>query len=76
SSSPPPGEVLQLCLCGTISESKGDNVKRAAKQLRTCLSWRESIGADYLMADELSGELSDGLAYVAGHDDEYTPVFF
>ncbi|KAG2375881.1 uncharacterized protein HKW66_Vig0159650 [Vigna angularis] len=26
------------------------------------------------MADELSGELSDGLAYVAGHDDEYTPI--
>lgn len=26
------------------------------------------------MADEFSGELADGLAYVAGHDDEYRPV--
>ncbi|XP_047174003.1 phosphatidylinositol/phosphatidylcholine transfer protein SFH6-like [Vigna umbellata] len=55
-------------------KAKGDNVKRAAKQLRACLSWRESIGADYLVADEFSGELADGLAYVAGHDDEYRPV--
>lgn len=26
------------------------------------------------MADEFSGELADGLAYVAGHDDESRPV--
>ena len=25
-------------------KAKGDNVKRAAKQLKACLSWRESIG--------------------------------
>ncbi|CAJ1925552.1 unnamed protein product [Sphenostylis stenocarpa] len=55
-------------------KAKGDNVKRAAKQLRACLSWRESIGADHLMADEFSDELADGLAYVAGQDDESRPV--
>ncbi|KAL9327928.1 hypothetical protein ACSQ67_002931 [Phaseolus vulgaris] len=55
-------------------KAKRDNVKRAAKQLRACLSWRESIGADHLVADEFSGELADGLAYVAGHDDESRPV--
>ncbi|XAR57238.1 hypothetical protein NMG60_11025300 [Bertholletia excelsa] len=53
---------------------KGDNVKRAAKQLRACLSWRESIGVDHLMADEFSAELAEGMAYVAGHDDDSRPV--
>ncbi|XP_027362538.1 phosphatidylinositol/phosphatidylcholine transfer protein SFH6-like [Abrus precatorius] len=55
-------------------KAKGDNVKRAAKQLRACLSWRESIGTEHLVADEFSAELADGLAYVAGHDDESRPV--
>ncbi|PSS33869.1 Random slug protein [Actinidia chinensis var. chinensis] len=55
-------------------KSRGDNVKRAAKQLRACLSWRESIGTDHLIADELSAELAEGVAYVAGHDDESRPV--
>ncbi|XP_054806457.1 uncharacterized protein LOC129309103 [Prosopis cineraria] len=55
-------------------KAKGDNVKKAAKQLRACLSWRESIGTEHLIADEFSAELSDGLAYVAGHDDESRPV--
>ncbi|XLS55585.1 hypothetical protein HN51_005340 [Arachis hypogaea] len=27
-------------------KQKGDNVKRAAKQLKSCLSWRDSIGTD------------------------------
>nr|XP_009411268.1 PREDICTED: uncharacterized protein LOC103993063 isoform X1 [Musa acuminata subsp. malaccensis] len=55
--------------------AKGNNVKKAAKQLRTALSWRESIGtADHLIADEFSEELGSGLAYVAGHDDEARPV--
>ena len=54
--------------------TKGDNVKKAAKQLRACLSWRESIGTDHLIADEFSAEIADGLAYVAGHDDEGRPV--
>ncbi|KAF7837286.1 SEC14 cytosolic factor-like [Senna tora] len=55
-------------------KGKGDHVKKAAKQLRACLSWRESIGTEHLIADEFSAELSDGLAYVAGHDDESRPV--
>ncbi|GFZ14105.1 Sec14p-like phosphatidylinositol transfer family protein [Actinidia rufa] len=55
-------------------KSRGDNVKRAAKQLRACLSWRESIGIDHLIADEFSAELAEGVAYVAGHDDESRPV--
>ncbi|TKY71179.1 Random slug protein 5 [Spatholobus suberectus] len=55
-------------------KAKGDNVKRAAKQLRACLSWRESVGTEHLVADEFSAELADGLAYVAGHDDESRPV--
>lgn len=54
--------------------AKGDNVKKAAKHLRTCLSWRESIGTDHLIADEFSAELADGAAYVAGHDEESRPV--
>ncbi|KAL6970416.1 hypothetical protein U1Q18_030116, partial [Sarracenia purpurea var. burkii] len=53
---------------------KGDNVKKAAKQLRACLSWRESIGTDHLIADEFSAELAEGVAYVAGHDEELRPV--
>ncbi|KAK1651902.1 hypothetical protein QYE76_069707 [Lolium multiflorum] len=54
--------------------SRGDSVKKAAKQLRAALSWRETIGADHIIADEFSGELADGMAYVAGHDDENRPV--
>ncbi|XP_022748958.1 uncharacterized protein LOC111298506 [Durio zibethinus] len=54
--------------------AKGDNVKKAAKHLRACLSWRESIGTENLIADEFSAELADGVAYVAGHDEESRPV--
>ncbi|XVE81607.1 hypothetical protein DITRI_Ditri15bG0078700 [Diplodiscus trichospermus] len=54
--------------------AKGDNVKKAAKHLRACLSWRESIGIENLIADEFSAELSEGVAYVAGHDEESRPV--
>ncbi|URE02286.1 SEC14 cytosolic factor family protein [Musa troglodytarum] len=54
--------------------AKGDSVKKAAKHLRTVLSWRESIGTEFLLADEFSAELGDGMAYVAGHDDEARPV--
>ncbi|XBH86324.1 hypothetical protein VPH35_074010 [Triticum aestivum] len=54
--------------------AKGDNVKKAAKTLRAVLSWRETIGADHIIADEFSGELSEGMAYVAGHDDDNRPV--
>ncbi|XP_062150382.1 uncharacterized protein LOC133858951 [Alnus glutinosa] len=55
--------------------SKGDSVKKAAKSLRACLSWRESIiGTENLIADEFSAELAEGVAYVAGHDEESRPV--
>ncbi|EEF45312.1 uncharacterized protein LOC8280934 [Ricinus communis] len=54
--------------------AKGDNVKKAAKHLRACLSWRESIGTEQLIADEFSAELAEGVAYVAGHDEESRPV--
>ncbi|CAL9186837.1 uncharacterized protein LOC103979892 isoform X1 [Musa acuminata AAA Group] len=55
--------------------ARGDSLKKAAKQLRAALSWRESIGiADHLIADEFAAELAGGLAYVAGHDDEARPV--
>ncbi|KAG8074073.1 hypothetical protein GUJ93_ZPchr0006g42593 [Zizania palustris] len=54
--------------------SRGESVKKAAKHLRAVLSWRETIGADHIIADEFNAELSDGVAYVAGHDDEARPV--
>ncbi|KAL1536076.1 phosphatidylinositol transfer protein 3-like isoform X1 [Salvia divinorum] len=55
-------------------KAKGESVKKAAKHLRNCLSWRDSFGIDHLMADEFSSELAEGMAYVAGHDDELRPV--
>ncbi|KAF0912541.1 hypothetical protein E2562_015238 [Oryza meyeriana var. granulata] len=54
--------------------ARGESVKKAAKHLRAVLSWRETIGADHIIADEFSAELADGVAYVAGHDDEARPV--
>ncbi|PAN50851.1 hypothetical protein PAHAL_9G551600 [Panicum hallii] len=54
--------------------SRGESVKKAAKHLRTVLSWRETVGADHIMADEFSAELADGVAFVAGHDDDGRPV--
>ncbi|KAK8948738.1 hypothetical protein KSP39_PZI005124 [Platanthera zijinensis] len=53
---------------------RGENVKKAAKHLRAVLSWREAIGTEHLMADEFSAELSDGVAYMSGIDDEGRPV--
>ncbi|KAL6548391.1 hypothetical protein OROGR_008812 [Orobanche gracilis] len=55
-------------------KAKGESVKKAAKHLRNCLAWRDSIGIDDLLADEFSAELAEGIAYVAGHDDELRPV--
>ncbi|XP_042444766.1 uncharacterized protein LOC122029723 [Zingiber officinale] len=55
-------------------KAKGDNAKKAAKQLRAVLCWRESVGTDHLIADEFSEELAGGFAYVAGHDGEARPV--
>ncbi|XP_010523158.1 PREDICTED: phosphatidylinositol/phosphatidylcholine transfer protein SFH6, partial [Tarenaya hassleriana] len=54
--------------------AKGDNVKKAAKMLRACLSWRSSLGVESLIADEFTAELAEGSAYVAGYDDESRPV--
>ncbi|XP_044485049.1 uncharacterized protein LOC123210640 isoform X2 [Mangifera indica] len=54
--------------------AKGDNVKKSAKHLRACLSWRESIGLENLTADEFSAELVEGVAFVAGNDEESRPV--
>ncbi|XP_042491482.1 uncharacterized protein LOC122071229 [Macadamia integrifolia] len=59
---------------GRFLKAKGDSVKKAAKHLRACLSWRESIGTEYLIADEFSAELAEGFAYVAGHDNDSRPV--
>ncbi|XP_021717113.1 uncharacterized protein LOC110684973 [Chenopodium quinoa] len=53
---------------------KGENVKKAAKLLRACLTWRDTIGTENLIVDEFSGELAEGIAYVAGHDEEARPV--
>ncbi|KAL0718973.1 hypothetical protein Bca4012_068296 [Brassica carinata] len=55
-------------------KAKGDNVKKAAKQLLSCLSWRQSIEIERLGAEEFSTELSDGVAYIAGHDGDFRPV--
>ncbi|XP_077227044.1 SEC14 cytosolic factor-like [Tasmannia lanceolata] len=55
-------------------KTKGENVRKAAKHLRACLSWRDSIGTEHLVADEFSSELAEGFAYVAGHDHESRPV--
>ncbi|KAG2727538.1 hypothetical protein I3843_01G156500 [Carya illinoinensis] len=55
-------------------KAKGDSVKKAAKNLRACLSWRDGIGTDHLMADEFSAEIAEGVAYVAGHDEESRPI--
>ncbi|KAK4365930.1 hypothetical protein RND71_013810 [Anisodus tanguticus] len=55
-------------------KAKGDNVKKAAKQLRNCLAWRDSLAIDHLIADEFSAELAEVAAYVSGHDDESRPV--
>ncbi|XP_066388485.1 SEC14 cytosolic factor-like [Miscanthus floridulus] len=59
---------------GRFLRSRGESVKKAAKHLRTVLSWRETVGADHIMADEFSAELADGVAFVSGHDDDGRPV--
>uniref|UniRef100_A0A1J3JUE4 Random slug protein 5 n=1 Tax=Noccaea caerulescens TaxID=107243 RepID=A0A1J3JUE4_NOCCA len=55
-------------------KGKGENVKKAAKQLISCLSWKQNIDIERLGAEEFSTELADGVAYVAGHDGESRPV--
>ncbi|KAG6432245.1 hypothetical protein SASPL_103820 [Salvia splendens] len=75
----PPLTIKQEKFCNNACverflKAKGDHVKKAAKQIRACLAWRDSIGTDNLMADEFSAELAEGVAYVAGNDDELRPV--
>ncbi|KAL1197544.1 Phosphatidylinositol/phosphatidylcholine transfer protein SFH3 [Cardamine amara subsp. amara] len=53
---------------------KGDHVKKATKQLISCLSWRQNFDIERLGAEEFSTELSDGVAYIAGHDGDSRPV--
>ncbi|GLJ22030.1 hypothetical protein SUGI_0412760 [Cryptomeria japonica] len=55
-------------------KARGNNAKKAAKQLRACLTWRDSIPVEHLIADEFSAELAQGVAFVAGRDDESRPV--
>ncbi|KAF3635328.1 heat shock protein 70 [Capsicum annuum] len=74
-----PLSVKQEKLCNSACierflKVKGENVKKAAKHLRNCLTWRDSLGIDHIMADEFSAELAEGVAYVSGHDDESRPV--
>lgn len=74
-----PLTVKQEKLCNSACverflKVKGENVKKAAKHLRNCLNWRDSLGIDNLIADEFSAELAEGVAYVSGHDDESRPV--
>ncbi|XP_039060747.1 SEC14 cytosolic factor-like [Hibiscus syriacus] len=67
----------KFCSNGCVERflrAKGDNVKKAAKHLRACLAWRESIGTENLIADEFSTEIAEGVAYTAGHDEESRPV--
>ncbi|TXG72048.1 hypothetical protein EZV62_000627 [Acer yangbiense] len=45
--------------------AKGDSVKKSAKHLRAYQN---------LTADEFSAELADGVAFVAGHDEDFRPV--
>ncbi|KAI4993359.1 SEC14 cytosolic factor-like [Hordeum vulgare subsp. vulgare] len=72
--SPKQAEYCNDACVERFLRARGDSVKKAAKTLRAVLSWREAIGADHIIADEFSGELSEGMAYVAGHDDENRPV--
>ncbi|XP_078429967.1 uncharacterized protein LOC144701997 [Wolffia australiana] len=54
--------------------AKNDNVMKAAKQLSTSLAWRDANGIDRLSEDEFASGLAEGVAYVAGQDDEARPV--
>lgn len=75
----PPLTAKQLDYCneaciGRFLKAKGNQVKKAAKQLRATLSWRASLDVDYLTADEFCAELASGSAFVAGQDEEGRPV--
>ncbi|KAI4373954.1 hypothetical protein MLD38_012011 [Melastoma candidum] len=64
----------EACAERFLEKVKGDNPKKAAKLLRACLSWRQSVGIEDMTADEFQAELAEGAAYVAGHDEECRPV--
>ncbi|XLU81165.1 hypothetical protein S245_004585, partial [Arachis hypogaea] len=44
----------KFCNYGCVKrflKAKGDNVKKAAKQLRACLSWRDTIVTEIVCGD-------------------------
>ena len=41
-------------------KAHGNDVKKSAKQLRTCLAWRDTIPIGHLIVDEFSAELAKG----------------
>ncbi|KAI5058373.1 hypothetical protein GOP47_0026543 [Adiantum capillus-veneris] len=72
--SPKEVEYCNEACIARVLKAKGNQVNKAAKQLRATLAWRANIDIEYLTADEFSAELAQGSAYVAGHDDHGRPV--
>jgi hypothetical protein len=73
---------LFACLLPPLS-SRLARIKYSWQQFRPCCYYVgrrrlavliNCVCADHIIADEFSGELADGMAYVAGHDDENRPV--
>ncbi|KAH9314685.1 hypothetical protein KI387_023312 [Taxus chinensis] len=62
------------CSLKEFLKAYGNSVKKAANQLRACLTWRDNIPIEHLIADEFSAELAEGIAFVAGRDEEARPV--
>ncbi|XP_024539014.1 uncharacterized protein LOC9653312 isoform X1 [Selaginella moellendorffii] len=63
----------EACVARYLRARSG-SVKKAAKQLRASLSWRESLEIGYLTADDFPAELAAGIAFVSGQDDDGKPV--
>ena len=55
-----------------IKVKKNDSSKRT--ETKRLFQIVMILRSDHLIADELSAELAEGVAYVAGHDDESRPV--
>ncbi|KAH9304067.1 hypothetical protein KI387_008471, partial [Taxus chinensis] len=62
------------CSLKEFLKACGNSVKKAANQLRACLTWRDSIPIEHLIADEFFAELAEGIAFVVGRDEEARPV--
>ena len=67
-----PGSLLRIPY-SRVCAGKGRVCNSAPLLLLLCF---DCLGcwADHIIADEFSGELSEGMAYVAGHDDDNRPV--